>query len=62
VREAFIRSLRVQTDPAVQIALIDALTDLQEKRAVEEMQRLVQDEQTLEIVRHRAQQGVGQLI
>ncbi len=62
VREAFIRSLRVQTDPAVQIALIDALTELQEKRAMAEMQRLVQDEQALEIVRLRAQQGVGQLI
>jgi tellurite resistance protein len=62
VREAFIRSLGVQTDPAIQIALIDALIALREKRALQEMQRLTEDKQTLEVVRLRAQQGVGQLI
>jgi uncharacterized protein YneF (UPF0154 family) len=62
VREAFIRSLGVQTDPALQIALIDALIALREKRALQEMQRLTEDKQTLEVVRLRAQQGVGQLI
>jgi hypothetical protein len=62
VREAFIQSLRVQTDPNVQVALIDVLIALQEKRALREMQRLTQDSTVLEIVRLRAQQGVGKLI
>lgn len=62
VREAFILSLRVQTDPAIQIALIDALVTLQEKRALEEMQRLTLDPKVLEIVRLHAQQGLGKLI
>jgi hypothetical protein len=62
VREAFIQSLRVQTDPNVQVALIDVLIALEEKRALREMQRLTQDSTVLEIVRLRAQQGVGKLI
>jgi hypothetical protein len=62
VREAFIQSLRIQTDPNVQVALIDVLTALEEKRALREMQRLTQDSTVLEIVRLRAQQGVGKLI
>ncbi len=62
VREAFIQSLRVQTHPNVQVALIDVLIALEEKRALREMQRLTQDSTVLEIVRLRAQQGVGKLI
>jgi hypothetical protein len=62
VREAFIQSLRVQTDPNVQVALIDALIALEEKRALREMQRLTQDSTVLEVVRLRARQGVGKLI
>jgi len=62
VREAFIQSLKIQTDPNVQIVLIDILVDIQEKRAVDEMQRLIQDKNTMKVVRLKAEQGIGTLI
>jgi hypothetical protein len=62
VREAFIQSLKIQTDPNVQLVLIDILVDIKEKRAVDEMQRLIQDKNTMKVVRHKAEQGIGDLI
>jgi hypothetical protein len=62
VREAFIQSLKIQTDPNVQIVLIDILVDIREKRAVDEMQRLIQDKNTMKVVRLKAEQGIGTLI
>jgi len=62
VREAFIQSLKIQTDPNLQITLIDILVDLKEKRAVDEIQRLIQDKNVLKVVRHKAEQGIGDLI
>jgi hypothetical protein len=62
VREAFIQSLKIQTDPNLQITLIDILVDLKEKRAVDEIQRLIQDKNVLKVVRLKAEQGIGDLI
>ncbi|WP_332369441.1 HEAT repeat domain-containing protein [Spirosoma telluris] len=61
VREALIQSLKIQTDPNIQITLIDALVAIKEKRAVEEIQRLVQDRQVLDIVRQKAEEGIHRL-
>ncbi|MVM30540.1 HEAT repeat domain-containing protein [Spirosoma sp. HMF4905] len=61
VREALIQSLKIQTDPNIQITLIDALVAIKEKRAVEEIQRLVQDKQVLDVVRQKAEEGINQL-
>lgn len=62
VREALIQSLQIQTDPNVQIALIDILVTIKEKRAIEEMQRLIQNQNVLKVVRLKAEQGIGSLI
>ena len=62
VREALIQSLQIQTDPNVQIALIDILVTIKEKRAVEEMQRLIENQRVMKVVRLKAQQGIGSLI
>ncbi|QDK80402.1 HEAT repeat domain-containing protein [Spirosoma sp. KCTC 42546] len=61
VREALIQSLKIQTDPNIQITLIDALVAIKEKRAVNEIQRLVQDQKVLDVVRQKAEEGINQL-
>lgn len=61
VREALIQSLAIQTDPNVQISLIDGLIILKEKRAMAEMQRLAGSRQALEAVRLKAEEGLNRL-
>lgn len=61
VREALIQSLKIQTDPNMQITLIELLVAIKEKRAVDEMQRLVQSQQTMEVVRQKAEEGLHRL-
>ncbi|WP_338876309.1 HEAT repeat domain-containing protein [Spirosoma sp. SC4-14] len=62
VREALIQSLKIQTDPNVQLTLIDVLVAIKEKRAADEMKRLAHNQETLDIVRTKAQEGLNQLI
>ncbi|MBO0947953.1 HEAT repeat domain-containing protein [Fibrella forsythiae] len=61
VREALIQSLRIQKDPNVQLTLIDALVAIKEKRAATDMQWLARNQQVLEVVRLKAEAGVGAL-
>lgn len=62
VRDGLIQSLKIQTDPNVQITLIEVLVAIKEKRAVEEMKRLAQNRQVLDAVRLRAEEGINRLI
>lgn len=61
VREALIQSLPIQTDPNVQITLIDMLVIIKEKRAVREMKQLARSQQAIEAVRVRAEEGINRL-
>lgn len=61
VREALIQSLRIQKDPNVQLTLIDALVAIKEKRATTDMQWLARNQQVLDVVRLKAEEGVGRL-
>ena len=61
VRDALIQSLQIQTDPTIQITLIDILVAIREKRAVHEMQRLARNQQLLDAVRLKAEEGVSRL-
>ncbi|MFN8346374.1 MAG: HEAT repeat domain-containing protein [Spirosomataceae bacterium] len=61
VREGLIRSLKIQTDPNVQLTLIEALVAMKEKRAAEEMQRLAENKEVMEVVRLKAEEGVQHL-
>lgn len=61
VRESLIQSLKIQTDPYMQIMLIEALVAIQEKRAVHEMQRLIRNRQVLDVVRQKAEEGLNRL-
>ncbi|WP_254245215.1 HEAT repeat domain-containing protein [Hymenobacter sp. BRD67] len=52
----------MQTDPNVQITLIDALVTLREKRAVPQLEELARQPEVLPAVRQQAESGLGQLI
>ncbi|MCC9167997.1 HEAT repeat domain-containing protein [Pontibacter harenae] len=62
VRSAFVESLTIQTDPLVQIALIDILIALKEKSALQQLKALSQQKGLLPIVKSKAEEGIGILI
>lgn len=61
VRLALINSLKIQKDPAIQITLIDMLIQMKEKRAVDTMRKMLQNEEVLDVVKTKAEQGIGSL-
>lgn len=58
VRKALIASLGKQTDPVIQIALIQLMVDLKEKEAVKPLENIVEDETMLESVKDEAHRGI----
>jgi hypothetical protein len=57
-REGLVNSLNKQTDPIVQLALIDIFVELEEKRAVRQMQQLLEKQETLDVVKEEAKKGI----
>ncbi|WP_303309579.1 HEAT repeat domain-containing protein [Hymenobacter sp. BT730] len=62
VGEAFIQSLTIQTDPNVQILLIELLVNMRERRAAPQLEQLANKPDALPIVRQQAEYGLGTLI
>lgn len=62
VRKAFINGLTTQTDPVLQIKLIDMLVGLNEKRALPKLQEMMQQESQMKAVKQKAAQGIGKLL
>ena len=62
VKEGVIRSLAGQVSPSVQVALIDLLVDMREKRAVEALKLLAGNAKLNPDVRRKAELGVRQLM
>lgn len=62
VRKSLIQSLQIQSDPNVQLQLIDGLVGMGEKKAVPHMQELLKNEELQEVVKSRLRQGIGILI
>ena len=62
VGEAFVHSLPIQTDPNVQITLIELLVALRDPRAVPSLERLARRRDALPVVRKQAEAGLGKLI
>jgi hypothetical protein len=62
VRKAFINGLTNQTDPVLQIKLVDMLVKLNEKRALPKLQEVMQEENQMKVVKQKAAQGIGQLL
>ncbi len=61
VRDKLIRSLPAQKDPIVQIALIQLLVKMKEKSVVDDLQKIVDDEGTIQAVRDEAYSGILKL-
>jgi hypothetical protein len=62
VRAALTASLSRQTSPLVQIALIDLMVSLKEKRAAFALKKLLDDKKIVPEVRARAQSGISQIL
>ena len=62
VRKAFINGLNNQSDPVLQIKLIDMLVGLDEKRALPKLQEMMQHEAQMKVVKQKAAQGIGKLL
>lgn len=62
VRKAFINGLTTQTDPVLQIKLIDMLVGLNERRALPKLQEMMQQENQMMVVKQKAAQGIGKLL
>jgi HEAT repeat protein len=58
VVDALVSSLDIQTDPLLQITLINILVELKEERAVDAMKKLLDQEETHETVKRMAQKGL----
>jgi len=61
VREGVIASLGLQSSPLVQIALIDLLVEIREKRAAEALKSLIDRGMIAPEVKQRAEQGLRQI-
>ncbi len=61
VKEALIQSLAIQTDPNIQISLIETLVAIKEKRAVDQFQQLARNQEVLDVVRLKATEGMNRL-
>jgi hypothetical protein len=61
VREGMVNSLSKQDSPMVQIALIDMLVEMKERRAAEQIKQLEQNTKANPLVRERARWGLRQL-
>jgi len=62
VREGLVHALSVQTDPNVQITLIDMVVSMRVRRAVPQLERLSKRDDALPVVRAQAEAGIGKLI
>jgi anti-sigma factor RsiW len=62
VREGLVHSLSIQTDPNVQITLIDMVVAMRVRRAVPQLEKLSKRADALPVVRAQAEAGIGKLI
>jgi hypothetical protein len=61
-REGLIRALGQQESPLVQVALIDAIVSLRAAQAVPQLQKLLKDNNTNELVKDKLKSGLDFLI
>lgn len=58
VKQALIQSLDTQTDPIVQIELINLMVQMREKSALESLKKISEDQKIIETVRDEAYKGI----
>ncbi len=61
VQRALIDALRNQTDPVVQIALIQCMVEMKEKKALKPLQDIIEDQNVLPAVKDEAYAGIFKL-
>ena len=61
VKEGLIKSFSQQTSPMVQIALIDLMVEIRERKSIEALRLLIQDNKLHPTVKERAEWGIQQL-
>ena len=61
VRQGLIEALRMQDSPLVQIALIDLMVEIRERRAIDVLKRLRREQELNDAVKQRAEWGLKQL-
>jgi HEAT repeat protein len=62
VKTAFIDALSTEKDPSLQIAIIHFLVKTQEKRALDPMQKLLEQPDTPDYVKAEVNSGMSQII
>ncbi len=62
VRDSLVKSLSIQTDPILQVTLINILVELREKNAIKPIERIISTKGTMEDVKKVAEKGVKLLI
>ncbi|MEE4196508.1 MAG: HEAT repeat domain-containing protein [Bacteroidales bacterium] len=58
VRNVLVESLEHEDDPALQITLISILTQIQDKKAKKAFQKILQNENTIPVVKQQAEEGL----
>jgi hypothetical protein len=58
IREALIRSIASQKSPLVQVALAELMAALQEKAAIEELQKIMKDSETPSDIKKKIQESI----
>ncbi len=62
IREELVQSFTLQTDPIIQISMINMMVNLNEKASVPVLEKLIADENTYEPVKNQARQGLKLLL
>lgn len=57
--DALIRALSIEKDPIIQVSLIETISRLKDKRAVESLRKLSEDSNNLKLVREMARQAAS---
>ena len=62
VRDTLVASLGKQTEPIIQVILMNILVEMKEPKAVQPMQQIISDDNTLKEVKEVAQRGLRTLL
>ncbi len=62
VREQLIRSIAIQDNPLIQVALAELMVSIQEKKSVKELQKLLENDRTPKEVKSKLQESINVLI
>jgi anti-sigma factor RsiW len=62
IRQELVKSFEQQTDPIIQISMINMMVNLNEKASVPVFEKLIADENTYESVKNQARQGLKLLL